>query len=165
MYSVGVRPYFFLKQREKYCGSLKPTRKARSAICLLPLARCSSIMLSAAPRRMSLMKPLTLMPVSDLKGTAEPLVADGTQYVLAEKDGVIGFYQAQAGTTIPAGKAYIEYVGAGVKGFFFDGATGIDLTPALSQREGASAIFDLSGRRVEKPVKGMYIINGKKILK
>ena len=102
---------------------------------------------------------------NDLKGTAEPLVADGTQYVLAEKDGVIGFYQAQAGTTIPAGKAYIEYVGAGVKGFFFDGATGIDLTPALSQREGASAIFDLSGRRVEKPVKGMYIINGKKILK
>lgn len=102
---------------------------------------------------------------NDLKGTAESLVADGTQYVLTEKNGVIGFYQAQAGTTIPAGKAYIEYAGAGVKGFFFDGTDGIEqITPASSPEESGAA-YDLAGRRVEKPVKGMYIINGKKILK
>ncbi|MBQ7685435.1 MAG: hypothetical protein IJT48_13220, partial [Bacteroidaceae bacterium] len=102
---------------------------------------------------------------NDLKGTAKPLVADGAQYVLADKDEVTGFYQAQVGTTIPAGKAYIEVKGAGVKGFFFDGTDGIEqITPASSPEENG-ATYDLAGRRVEKPVKGMYIINGKKILK
>jgi hypothetical protein len=101
---------------------------------------------------------------NDLKGTAEPLAATGSQYVLAEKDGVIGFYKAEG--TIPAGKAYVKYAGAaGVKGFALEGATGIDLTPALSQGEGASAIFDLSGRRVEKAEKGIFIVNGKKVIK
>ena len=101
---------------------------------------------------------------SDLLGTAEPLETNGSQYVLAEKDGVVGFYKAEG--TIPAGKAYIEYAGAAsVKGFALEGATGIDLTPALSQGEGASAIYDLSGRRVEKGTKGIYIVNGKKVMK
>ncbi|MCR4921195.1 MAG: hypothetical protein K5945_05735 [Bacteroidaceae bacterium] len=56
---------------------------------------------------------------NDLKGTAEPLEATGSQYVLAEKEGVVRFYQASV--TIPAGKAYIEYAGDPVKGFFFGG--------------------------------------------
>ena len=99
---------------------------------------------------------------NDLKGAAEAFKASGTQYVLAEKDGAVGFYKAEG--TIPAGKAYIEYAGAGVKGFFFGDATG--LTSPLFQGEGDSAaMYDLSGRRVEKAQKGIYIINGKKVLK
>ena len=99
---------------------------------------------------------------NELKGTAEPLTATGAEYVLAEKDGVVGFYQAEG--TIPAGKAYIEYAGAGVKGFFFGDATG--LTQTLSQGEGEPAtVYDLIGRRVERVQKGMYIINGKKVIK
>ena len=43
-------------------------------------------------------------------------------------------------------------------------ATGIEFTPALTHREGAPAIYDLSGRRVTTPTKGIYIINGKKVL-
>ena len=100
---------------------------------------------------------------SDFIGTDEPLEADGNQYVLAQKDGVVGFYKAEQGTTIPAGKAYL--IGSnGVKGYVFDAETGIEsLTPALSEGEGA--IYDLSGRRVEKAIKGIYIVNGKKIVK
>ena len=95
---------------------------------------------------------------NELKGTAEPLAATGTQYVLAEKDGQVGFYKAEG--TIPAGKAYIEYAGAGVKAFFFGDATGLSQTH--SQGEGETAtVYDLSGRRVEKPGKGIYIVNGK----
>ena len=101
---------------------------------------------------------------NELKGTIAPLATTGSEYVLAQKDGVIGFYKAEG--TIPAGKAYIEYAGAaGVKGFALEGATGIELTPALSQGEGEPAIFDLSGRRVEKATKGIFIVNGKKVLK
>ena len=101
---------------------------------------------------------------NDLKGTAEPLEATGTQYVLAEKDGTVGFYQAIG--TIPAGKAYVEYAGAaGVKGFAFGIADGINsLTPAPSP-VGEGNWYDLSGRHVEKATKGIYIVNGKKIMK
>lgn len=43
------------------------------------------------------------------------------------------------------------------------GTTGIkSLSPALSQGEGAC--FTLSGRRVSQPTKGLYIINGKKVI-
>lgn len=98
---------------------------------------------------------------NDLKGTDEPLVTDGTQYVLAEKDGVVGFYQAEAGTTIPAGKAYIEYGGTGVKGFYFNNADGIEEMSDDKKVDGKW--YDLSGRRVEIPTKGMYIVNGKKV--
>ena len=106
---------------------------------------------------------VTDKPENDLKGTAEPLTATGIQYVLAEKDGVVGFYQAAEGTTIPAGKAYIEYAGASVKGFFFNNADGIaDIETADDTN---AVIYDLSGRRVEKAQKGIYIVNGKKVMK
>ena len=103
---------------------------------------------------------------NDLKGASEAITAGGTQYVLALKDGVVGFYKAEVGSTIPAGKAYIEYTGAaGVKGFVLDDATGIEeIHNAQCIMHNNNAIFDLSGRRVEKGTKGVYIVNGKKVL-
>ena len=45
---------------------------------------------------------------------------------------------------------------------FEEEITGIQsLTPTLSQGEGDC--YDLSGRRVVQPTKGMYIINGRKV--
>ena len=47
----------------------------------------------------------------------------------------------------------------------FGNATGIEEiqtpAPASPRRD---AVYDLSGRRVEKPGKGLYIVNGKKVL-
>ena len=99
---------------------------------------------------------------NDLKGTATALTADGSQYVLAKKDDVVGFYQATEGT-IAAGKAYLTGISAGVKAVTFGTADGI--ASPLSKTEEGAAIYDLSGRRVEKATKGLYIINGKKTLK
>ena len=99
---------------------------------------------------------------NDLKGTATALTADGSQYVLAKKDDVVGFYQAIDGT-IAAGNAYLTGIAAGVKVVTFGTATGI--ASPLSETEEGTAIYDLSGRRVEKATKGIYIINGKKVLK
>ena len=101
------------------------------------------------------------MPENDLKGTATDLAADGSQYVLAKKDDVVGFYQATEGT-IAAGKAYLTGISAGVKAVTFGTIDGI-VSPLGETEEGA-AIYDLSGRRVEKATKGLYIINGKKVL-
>ena len=42
--------------------------------------------------------------------------------------------------------------------------TGIVHTEITESTEMADAIYDLQGRRVEKAKKGMYIVNGKKVL-
>ena len=77
--------------------------------------------------------------------------------------GGIGFYPFN-GTTLAGFKAYMPN-GSGVRGFLFheDGMeTAIDgiesLTPAPEQ-----PIYDLSGRRVQKAGKGLYIVGGKKV--
>jgi len=101
---------------------------------------------------------------NDLKGTDEPLVADGTQYILTEKGGVTAFYQATPGSTIPAGKAYIETDGANVKGFFFaDDATAIEETLSNSPLKGEN-IYNLAGQRLNRMQDGINIVNGKKVL-
>ncbi len=93
------------------------------------------------------------------------ITANGTQYVLANKKGVAGFYKAKIGTTIAAGKAYISST-AGVKAFYFesDDATGIEETLSNSPLKGEN-IYNLAGQRVSKMQKGINIVNGKKILK
>ena len=97
-----------------------------------------------------------------LKGAAEDIEAAG-KYVLAKPEGnEVGFYLATSGT-IAAGKAYLE-VESGIKAFFFGEAeTGISEVNDVKNFSGA--IYNLSGQRVNKAQKGIYIINGKKVLK
>ena len=77
--------------------------------------------------------------------------------------GVVGFYVVKNGQTVPAGKAYIN-TGSPVHEFLefaFGDETGIN-----SIENGKLTIdnyYDLSGRRVVKPTKGLYIVNGKKV--
>jgi hypothetical protein len=98
-----------------------------------------------------------------LKGAAEDIQAAG-KYVLAKPEGAekAGFYKAEAGT-IKAGKAYLE-LESDVKAFFFagDDATGIANVEKVVED---GAIYNLAGQRVNKAQKGIYIINGKKVLK
>ena len=108
-----------------------------------------------------------------LKGTLVPMsldLSDATNYYsLGRKDGEIGFYKFDNGTTsitLGANKAYLEtpVSGGSVKGFHFDFETGIEgLTPVLFPK-GEGSIYNLAGQRLSKPMKGINIINGKKVL-
>ncbi|MBP3712840.1 MAG: DUF4465 domain-containing protein [Bacteroidaceae bacterium] len=100
-----------------------------------------------------------------LKAAKEDVTADGSQYVLANDDEAgIGFYRAILGTTIAAGKGYLEMNGAGVKAYFFDNdATGIEMVNG--QWSMVNGIYNLAGQRLQKMQKGINIINGKKVLK
>ncbi len=88
-------------------------------------------------------------------------------YILNNVGGVVGFYKA-AGKTVATNRAYIQIDGSTpVKGFIAlpgsDEETGIE-TMRNGENEKMSAIFDLSGRRVAKPTRGLYIVNGKKVI-
>ena len=101
---------------------------------------------------------------NDLQGTAVDTEADGTMYVLAQVDGVVGFYKATG--TIAAGKAYYQST-SGVKAFYFSGddATGINAIDNGQLTIDNDAIYNLAGQRLQKMQRGINIINGKKVLK
>ncbi len=68
--------------------------------------------------------------------------------------------------TIPAGKAYLNATGVGAARLsivFDDEATGI--SDVRSKMEDVRGFYDLQGRRVAQPTKGLYIVNGKKVIK
>lgn len=103
----------------------------------------------------------------DLTGTttARDITGQQNNYLVLGRDASdltkVGFYRPN-GTEIPANKAYIYLEGGSVQGlaFNFDGAT-TDIN-SISATTDKQEIYDLSGRRVMKANKGLYIINGKK---
>ena len=92
------------------------------------------------------------------------ITADGTQYVLADNEGKVAFYNVTAGTDIPAGKAYITST-AGIKAFYFEGNNPTDIKAIPNENPNVENIYNLAGQRLNKMQKGINIVNGKKILK
>ena len=103
---------------------------------------------------------------NDLLGTAQPKEATGSEYALAiATDNKPAFLKVAAGTVIPFAKAYLNIPeGGDVKSIRMSfGETGINAVQ--SSESTVQSIYDLQGRRVEKATKGIYIVNGKKVLK
>ena len=108
-----------------------------------------------------------------LKGTlvskSLDLSGESSFYSLGKLNGEIGFYKFSGGTiTLGANKAYLEVpAGGSVKGFTFDfddDATSIQNSKFKIQNEEAP-IYNLAGQRLSKPVKGINIVGGRKVLK
>ncbi|MBQ7444193.1 MAG: hypothetical protein IJS59_10105, partial [Bacteroidaceae bacterium] len=117
-----------------------------------------------------------------LKGTlcSRPLDLsdDNGNYAMGVLDGNIGFYKFDDGQgnanstviTLGANKAYLQASGAtaGVKGFTlsFGGENSIEdvAGAALDATSSERAIYSLSGQRLSRPVKGINIIGGKKVV-
>ena len=104
---------------------------------------------------------------NSLKGVATAVgkTSDGTTFVLNNRSQGVGFYRLATGKTLGVGKAYLTYDGSTAPEFFgFDGnTTGIDATLVNSEKVN-SVVYDLQGRKVAQPVKGLYIVNGKKVV-
>ena len=71
-----------------------------------------------------------------------------------------------ASVAIPTNKAYLKVQDSATSRLmcvFFD-ATGISETTTAAAKSAAdTTVFDLQGRRVAQPTKGLYIVNGKKV--
>lgn len=89
-----------------------------------------------------------------------------TYYVLASTGSGVEFRPVNKGE-IAAGKAFLKVKvdnGNTVHAFNVVFGDETSISEVVRDGEKESAIFDLSGRRVAKPAKGLYIVNGKKIL-
>ncbi|MBR3916103.1 MAG: hypothetical protein IKJ49_03060 [Bacteroidaceae bacterium] len=94
----------------------------------------------------------------------------GTYYALAQVDGVVGFYKDQFNNSRfqnNSHKAYLYVAGsanaASYSFRFGEGTTGIE--QITDNREQSTAIYDLTGRRIEAiTAPGIYVVNGKKVL-
>lgn len=88
-------------------------------------------------------------------------------YALASKGepAVVGFYQVKAGTKVPAGKCYLSVATTSAPEFLdfdFDGnVTNIDVVKKQVEN---GQFYNLNGQRVAQPTKGLYIVNGKKVV-
>lgn len=87
--------------------------------------------------------------------------------IFSKKDNVAGFYKPNSNiTTLAANKAYImapANEGALVLNFAGGEVTGINQA-TINATEANAPIYDLTGRRVAKAVKGIYVKNGKKFI-
>ena len=101
-------------------------------------------------------------------------VSDGTKtggasiYSLAKIDDEVGFYRVDANVTIPAGKCYLNIQGTPAQGnarafLTLGGNTETGITTVAADAADGN-IYDLTGRRVSGVARGLYIVNGKKVV-
>lgn len=99
-------------------------------------------------------------------GTTAAITApEGTNYVLSysSTEGV-GFYK-YTGSVIPGFKAYFnDPSGSSVKGFSFSMEDMETAIRAIESENNGLEIYDIAGRRVPQAQKGLYIVNGKKVM-
>ena len=102
---------------------------------------------------------------NNLVAAKEAVTSDGSTYfaLTTLNDGKVGFAVVKDGVSIPAGKAYLKVLaGSAAKFFGLDGeATGIN---SVKTAKTDGAYYTLEGVKTTKPVKGLYIHNGKKIV-
>lgn len=85
------------------------------------------------------------------------LVADGNKAVFRRIE--------STSAIVPVGKAYLEFIGETEAPFLYIGSgqtTGIESIEAAKAAKGV--YYNMAGQRVAKPTKGLYIVNGKKVV-
>ncbi len=82
-----------------------------------------------------------------------------------------GFYLiGGTSATLVAGKAYLHTTdelatsGGARAGFIFEDENVTGITSVAKQTTNSISYYDLQGRRVAQPTKGLYIVNGKKVI-
>lgn len=106
----------------------------------------------------------TKLEDNSLVAATEAITSDGaTFFALTKMDTKVGFALVNKGVVIPADKAYLSVPRASAAKFFgLDGeATGIN---SVKTAKADGAYYTLEGVKTTKPVKGLYIHNGKKIV-
>ena len=95
------------------------------------------------------------------------VINNANQYVLVNKDGVAKFADTQYNpAVVPVGKAYLEApANSRILSFSFDDeTTSIDAIRMLKSESQSTEVYNLNGQRINSPKRGLYLMNGKKVV-
>lgn len=110
----------------------------------------------------------TLPSPNKLKYSDLEVAGDGsTIYGFFKVGGQYGFAPVALGSNLPARKAYLEIDGGELKANFLaldlDGET-TAINEVEAAKKNAGEYFNLAGQQVTQPTKGLYIVNGRKVV-
>lgn len=111
-----------------------------------------------------LARVLALGTDNDLLESDGKVAGNGTIYVLAKGDSGVGFYKLAADEKVPSGKGYLKIAAADAAPEFIGLNGSTTAIKAIEKAVDNGAIFNLAGQRVEQATKGLYIVNGKKVI-
>ena len=109
----------------------------------------------------------TDVSTNQLLGVLEDTELSSGIFVLMNGAEGVGFYKTTKAFTVGANTAYLPAGVAEAKsfiGFDFGETTGIESLPQTPALKGEPLWFNLAGQRVAQPTKGLYIVNGKKVV-
>ena len=95
------------------------------------------------------------------------VINNANQYVLVNKDGVAKFADTQYNpAVVPVGKAYLEApANSRILSFSFDDeTTGIEAIHTVKSESQSTEVYNLNGQRINSPKRGLYLMNGKKVV-
>lgn len=136
----------------------------------LPAQTASVIVSTPGPDRYKFVETIASSPAisnNKLIGTADGVtVTANSVMTLSNYNGIVGFY-TYTGTSIGANKAYINKAND-AKSYSIlidnDTTTGISVPQSFGVDKSNDSYYDLQGRKVIAPQKGIYIKNGKKVI-
>lgn len=164
----GVTAYYV-----STADNTKATMKAIEAGKAIPAN--AGVILTSTTGTEATMLPATTETAADLTGNklgnsagAEKTIAEGDNaYILAKGDNGTAFYKGKIGSTLKANKAYLTLNEAGapeaISMNFGGNVTGIN--QIVNAEQNNAPVYDLTGRRVVRTVKGgLYIKGGNKFI-
>lgn len=99
---------------------------------------------------------------------AQSTEAGYTNYILSKVDDVLGFYKVNSnGSWCKAGSAYLKVANAAAHARNFFALSGSETTTIEgvgTEATTSNLYYNLNGQRMAQPAKGIYVVNGKKVI-
>ncbi len=84
-------------------------------------------------------------------------------FVLMNGEQGVGFYKTTQEFTVGANTAYLPALAGGARFFGFDSNVSTSINTVASEQHNGE-VYNLQGQRIVAPAKGLYIVNGKKVV-
>lgn len=102
---------------------------------------------------------------NNLKVSDGTVKGDGKSiYVLANGNDGVGFYKLAKDASVPKGKAYLQVAAVESREFIAIAGEATGIKNVENQKK-SGIIYNLAGQQVKNAKKGLYIIDGKKVIK
>ena len=148
-----------------YTAKLSDSKTSVNLTAITEIPAGTPVIIEAAENDYSLevLQSAAAVSNNDLLVSDGTITGDGTVYVLANEGDKVGFFKLESGVTLPVGKAYQKIAGESSREFIAinNEATAIK---SVETAKVDGAIYNLAGQQVKNAQKGIFIINGKKVV-